>query len=358
MTKQQQGGGDRSTNIQAGGAVTVVNNGLTPDDAAALALALIRPELERFRGEAVQIVEKRATEFVNEALLPKMLELYPAGIATFADPDIQYAVTAAQRTYGRTGDRDVADVLVDILIDRTKQTQRDVLQIALTESLDVAARLTADQFAVLSLVWLLGYTMNNALGSRDALHSYFDTFYAPLIPVVKTTPATFQHLEYAGCGAVGLGGGRPNMEDAFIRQYPGLFSLGITKEQVAERVGVSADLSGITEHLLTECLNDNSMLQIAALNDEILAAKAEPLNLDPSIIDSLGACLRTNMMTPPAVREYLLSTNPEVAGPLLELWNDSPLRQFNLTSVGIVIAHANVRRITGVSPADISIWIN
>jgi hypothetical protein len=41
---------------------------------------------------------------------------------------------------------------------------------------------------------------------------------------------------------------------------------------------------------------------------------------------------------------------------VLELWNNSPFKRFELSSVGISIAHANFRRKTGET-LDLSIWI-
>jgi hypothetical protein len=42
---------------------------------------------------------------------------------------------------------------------------------------------------------------------------------------------------------------------------------------------------------------------------------------------------------------------------LYDRWQNSGMANFTLTSVGIAIAHANLRRRTGMS-ADLGIWIN
>lgn len=156
---------------------------------------------------------------IVERLLPRLAELNPAGVETFGDPDVQFALMAAQRTYARTGDKDVADVLVDILVDRTKETTRNVRQLALNESLEVAAKLTGDQFATLSILWLLKYTRNYSIVSRDSLHEYIDTYLAPHVPLLRTSLATFQHLEYAGCGSIGIG--QISIEAIFRKTYGG-----------------------------------------------------------------------------------------------------------------------------------------
>jgi hypothetical protein len=64
---------------------------------------------------------------------------------------MQYAVFTAQREFARSGDDQLGDILVDILVDRTKEPDRSLLQIVLNESLNVAPKLTADQLAAFCL---------------------------------------------------------------------------------------------------------------------------------------------------------------------------------------------------------------
>jgi len=38
-------------------------------------------------------------------------------------------------------------------------------------------------------------------------------------------------------------------------------------------------------------------------------------------------------------------------------WDNSSIKSFTLTSMGIAIAHANIKRLSGAF-ADLSVWIN
>lgn len=51
---------------------------------------------------------------------------------------------SAQKEHARIGDEDLGDLLVQLLVDRTKVRDRNLVQIALNESLEVAPKLTPD----------------------------------------------------------------------------------------------------------------------------------------------------------------------------------------------------------------------
>lgn len=353
MTRQSQTGGDYSTNVQGAGPVTIVHAGLSIEDAKEIALGLARPEFERLTGQATATACARAEEMVVERLLPRLRELNPAGIETFADPDVQYALMAAQRTYARTGDQDVADVLVDILVDRTRETERNVLQLSLNESLEVAAKLTADQFAALSLIWLIGYTRSN-ISSRDTLGTYIDTYLAPHVPRIRTSEATYQHLEYAGCGSIGVG--EISVEGAYRDTYGVVFSKGFTEQELSARFEGSPPTS--LNEILMPCPNGPDRQQFGVIDEHMLKERAAQLELTDTETANVVSLFNQQLMNDKEVRDYLRALRPSVMGPLIDAWSNSSMKHMTLTSVGITIAHANCRRIMGVSPADLSIWIN
>ncbi len=285
-------------------------------------------------------------------LLPKLAIENPRGIETFVDPDIQYSLRAAQLTYARSGDPDVADVLVDLLVDRTRAVERNILQISLTEALEVAAKLTPDQYAALSLIWLMRYTMNSGITNRESLRSYITKNIAPLVPSIKTGIATFQHLEYAGCGNLGVSA--VTLEQVFRSNYSGLFCKGFTEDQLSSAFGET--IPSEVRSLVIPCLNDSQLLQINMLNENDFKAKADVLGLDDIVRQKLRS-LNGVLFNDDELRSYLIESH-EIMDTLFEMWSNSGLRQMTLTTVGVTIAHANCRRILGESPADLSIWIN
>lgn len=353
MSRQSQSGGDYSTNVQGAGPVTIVQAGLSPEEAAKLALSLVQSEFEHLKDEAVNTAYARAEEMVQERLLPRLMALNPAGVETFADPDVQYALMAAQRTYARTGDKDVADVLVDILVDRTKETERTIRQLALTESLDVAAKLTADQFAALSIIWLIRYTRSLTVANQQTLQIYIDTHLAPHVSHLRSGRSTFQHLEYAGCGAVSMG--EVQLEAVFRNAYAGVFSLGFDNEEFSAAFGNQPPAR--IDEVLMPCLNEAGRQQVDALDEDAVRQRAAELHFTDEETLKLVSLFNQSLMPYEQVRQFLEETHPAMTQ-LFAVWTDSLIKNMTLTTVGIVIAHANCRRIMGQSPADLAIWID
>jgi len=56
------------------------------------------------------------------------------------------------------------------------------------------------------------------------------------------------------------------------------------------------------------------------------------------------------------IREKCVAVRPYVAD-LFTVWSESDIQNFTLTSVGMAIGHANVKRLVGKF-ADLAIWIN
>lgn len=187
MNKQNQKGGDNSTNIQAG-EVTVVQ-GLDYPQVREVALDVFRSNFYELSGQARDIATERA-EKITEEFLEKLQRENPEGFKKAEDPDFQYALFTVQKEYARTGDEDLGDLLVDLLVDRSKQEQRNILQIVLNESLNVAPKLTDDQLAALAVVFIFKYTQNHSIGNHEMLGKNLDSHVQPFLCVFRRMPNT------------------------------------------------------------------------------------------------------------------------------------------------------------------------
>lgn len=199
---QEQNVAEGSTAIQAGGNVTVT--GLTYTEVRNVALDVFKANFYELAGVAKEIARARAEE-ITESFLSKLQQENPAGFKKSDDPDFQYALFTVQKEYARNGDKELGDLLVDLLVDRSKQEQRDILQIVLNESLITAPKLTENQLAVLAVVFLFGYTQNFGVGNHQMFADYLDTHAAPFDSKLVKNMACYQHLEFSGSGAIGLG---------------------------------------------------------------------------------------------------------------------------------------------------------
>ena len=98
----------------------------------------------------------------------------------FEDPDFQFLVGSAQRASGRCGDEQVIDNLVGLISERSREKNRGRLALALNEAVEIAPTLTPNEFAALSLAFLLKHTRNATLVTLDKFSEYFVTHVRPL----------------------------------------------------------------------------------------------------------------------------------------------------------------------------------
>lgn len=188
---QSQIASDRATAIQAGGNVTVNKVGLSYSEARDVALDVFRANYYELVGAAKETARARAEE-ITEEFFRKLVDENPTGLGKSQDPDFQHALLSVQREYARCGDKELGDLLVDLLVDRSKQDQRDILQIVLNESLITAPKLTEKHLASLAVIFLFKYTKNNTVGDHELLGQYLDRHVLPfsskLERVMHSTP--------------------------------------------------------------------------------------------------------------------------------------------------------------------------
>ncbi len=346
---QKQDVAEGSTAIQAGGDVTITKTGLTYSEVRDVALDIFRSNFYELAGMAKETAKARAEE-VTEAFLEKLQKEYPAGLDKSYDPDFQYALFTVQKEYARNGDKELGDLLVDLLVDRSKQEQRDILQIVLNESLSTAPKLTESQLAALAMIFLLKYTQNFGLSNHKILGEYFDINIRPFVTKIVKNLTCYQHLEFSGCGSIGLSSN--NLEHILGNTYQGQFLKGFEEKEVLDR-SVSI---GLDERFFMRCLNDTSKIQVRAINKDFLEKSFDQHQIIQEDRNKISELFNINKMSDAEIKEKCIEIRPYMTS-LFEVWSESAMKQFTLTSVGIAVGHANIKRLVGEF-ADLSIWIN
>jgi hypothetical protein len=345
MSKQEQRSGDNSTNIQAQS--IVVTHGLSLAEARQVAMDVFRANFYELAGKARDTARSRG-EHITERIFAKLQDENPAGIAKAEDPDFQNALFTVQKEFARSGDEDLGELLVDLLVDRSKREHRDILQIVLNESLNTAPKLTNDQLAVLAVMFFFRYTQNLSVGTLTKLAEHLDRHISPFTRNLNRNDSCYQHLEFTGCGSVSLG--QIRLETIFAQIYKGLFVIGFDKNEIESR-GIAAD-----SPFIVPCLNDPNKLQVRAINKDGLQQSLTKQNVDDQLSGKLLTLFDAQGHSEPQIREKIVGLRPYMAE-VFDAWDESPMRSFNLTSVGIAIGHANIKRIVGEF-SNLSIWIN
>ena len=157
------------------------------------------------------------------------------------------------------------------------------------------------------------------MGNHALLGDYLDKHAAPFVAKVSEGPASYQHLEFAGCGAVGMMGG--SLESVLGQVYQGLFQKGFDgAEIVARNISIGSD-----SRFFMQCFNDPAKLQVRANSKEILNK-----NFDAFVVPEPDRAQITQLfdaakMTDAEIVEKCIEIRPYMKG-LFERWTKEGLQ--------------------------------
>lgn len=336
------------TALQAGGDINL-QQGLSYQDVRQVAQDLFEANFFRLTAVAREEAATRA-EYITEKFLKKLSKENPDGFSKANDPGFQNALYTVQREHAKAGDEDLGDLLVDLLVDRSKQDSRDLIQLVLDESLATAPKLTNGQLSVLAITFVLKYTVNTGVRSHELLGQYLDRHVIPFGESLAVSESSFTHLDFTGCGSTSVLVD-VSIEEILLQAYPALFSKGLASEEILD-----AGFSRVDERIFIKCINDISKFQVGVMRDSEIEQMLSMNGVAAGDVDLVKAVFARNMMSKEEVAEKILKLRPAMED-ILKKWSNSGMKSLSLTSVGKAIGHANVKRLAGEF-GSLSIWIS
>lgn len=344
---QKQEGGDSSTNYQ--GQVVTVYQGISYKDAKEIALDVFKSNFLELKNEAAVVAKQRAEE-ITETFLEKLNERSPAAINEFEKPALQDALFTAQKEYAKSGDKELGDLLVDILVDRANSPTRNMMQVVLDEALSTAPKLTIEQLDTLSLLFLLTHTRRLTINNLATFNDYIIKYISAFADNLTSERSSYNYIEYLGCGHV-RAGDYWQLENNLLQTYKAIFQKGFSKEEFELEVGPVDEYGAF----LIPCFHDVQKFQFNRINDKELNEAFDQANITEEMKGKLKAIYNKSTMALNEVRNYIISLDDRMKK-VFDVWENSVFKKMELTSVGVAIAHANYRRKIGET-MDLSIWI-
>ncbi|WP_426996322.1 LPO_1073/Vpar_1526 family protein [Pseudarthrobacter sp. N5] len=344
---QELTAGDGGINYQAAG--DIINNGPSRQEVQDIALGVYRANALELRGIAEDIAFARAERVTND-FLNRLMDKDPEAAKNLADPDIQSVMFEAQKEYARSGEEDLAKVLVELLADRTIETERSLRTLVLNEAISSVPKLTEQQRRAIGLVFLLRYS--RWTGKTPTPEDYFREFVVKdVLALGKDLPTSgpnYQHIEYVGAGTVSISSF--SFGSALRSGVEGLFTRGFTMDDVPQDL---RDAGQIQEGLVP-CLRSPERYQVAVMANQDIPALAKRLGF-PHLEQPLINLAQHGLVQDHEVVEEATAFDERILK-VSEAWGSTPLQNLTLTSVGIAIGHTYWRRVTeGTAP--LSVWL-
>ncbi|WP_155947104.1 LPO_1073/Vpar_1526 family protein [Pseudacidovorax intermedius] len=344
-----QEGGNDSTNYQAHS--ITINQGISYEQAEKIALSVYRENFLQMSQDAASTALHRA-EKITQDFLQSLNASNEQALQSMRNPSMQAALYNAQKAYAITGDNDLEGVLVNILVERAAHDKRTIQQITLDESIIVAPKLTFEQMDALTLNFLFSRTSKSNVRNIKDMTAFLRDEVAPFVSSAKINRTVFEHLEYAGCGSFMDANHLRALPEIFRIKYKGIFSRGGSAEDYASLL----ENPTARENLLIRCLRDSTLLQICALTDSHLDEICANNALPPEITKTAKVMFEQHTMNVQEIQTEIVKMCPELEK-LFSDWVNTDLSNFSLTTVGIAIARANLKRRTGVD-TELGNWIN
>jgi hypothetical protein len=97
-------------------------------------------------------------------------------------------------------------------------------------------------------------------------------------------------------------------------------------------------------------------LQPNAVNRDVFKQRAADIGLNVAQLDNVWNLFENSIPAPDSELVSLFTPHVTDIGLLFDLWQNTPLKNLKLNSVGIAIGHANAVRVTGFD-APLGVWI-
>ena len=346
---QRQRSGANSENVQIG-SVTINANGVSVADVIAISDEISQRNIEKYAAASQATVNGRTSQLSVKIAMT----LEERGrLESAADPGMQYSILTAQRDYARSGDEAIAENLVNLLADRSLETERNRRQLTIDEAIQVAGRLSIDQMNLLALVLFMRRPRPIVQVANIALfEARVEMDLLSLSDLITASHTEIDldlgHAAYAGC--VSITEGNCSVASGFWQVYSGCFTRGFTSEDLPNYLrDREAD-----RNLFIPCLRDPARMQVNAMSAASAVLIAEREGVDST---EYAGMLDRFRMSEEEITADLVSRGDKW-GRFVDHWDDTKLQHAELTPVGIAIAQANAVRVLGQQAVrPLSAWL-
>jgi len=327
-----------------------IQNGLTYTEVKDLVSSVVDQKLIEFKDEAETVYVQRTNEF-KQLLVEKLKILPEQEISKLKEPDTQLTLMEAAKISGRKQNEELRNLLANLVVSRIKNDKtgkEELKNIVYNEAISTINKLTVDQLKIITLCYLLRYTSYGGIVSWDAFKIYLNTHIKPFLGF-KDTSAEFQHIEYAGCGSIGIGSW--DLINIYKQQYSFLFLNLVEKDQI-DSLNLPDDVKKEIVFLDTK----EGKYFIRFKNKTDLEKHLKEKNVEEETEKKLVSIYESHIKNNEEIKKKI-SDEIDNGKELLELWEKSALKHLSLTSVGIAIGASYFEQVVG-EKIDIGIWIN
>lgn len=358
LSKQNQKGGDGSTNIQAD--QIIVQQGIDEKRAREIYQEMNLQLKKDYTEEALSVANERVTEFENR-LMPKM-ENVEGALDAFADPSFQLLLVEAQKTAASSERPADYDLLSELLIHRFQKGENRIVRAGISRAVEVVDEISDDALLGLTVIHAVN-TFFPATGDihqgLDKLDELFGKIFYGQLP---TGGDWLDHLDILDAVRLSSFGEMKKIEHYYPEQLSGYVDAGIRKksENFTKAMDILYD-NALPQNILVDHVFNSDFVRISISAKQRIDSitLTQQINHGGQIIHRPVALIEKQKIALNSIHDlYDSSVNIKNKNTrlLMESWDKKPNLNalkcwwnnlnvsIQITSVGKALAHSNAQR--------------
>lgn len=356
--KQNQKGGDNSTNVQTENFVMQV--GIDEKRAREVFQEMNLQLRREYAQEALEIANDRVREFEN-SLMPKM-EQVEGALQAFADPSFQLLVVEAQKAAASTERPADYDLLSELLVHRFRKGDNRIARAGIGLAVEIVDKISDDA--------LLGLTVAHTVGGflpmtgdphqgLDLLDKLFGKIFYGELPIGQEW---LDHLDVLNAVRVSTFGQLKKVKDYYSKVLSGYIDVGIESgsEDHAKAIEILKSHS-LSPDLLTKHSFNSSFFRIPVLNrenidlmsfkkknifegKEVVVTSTISQDQKDAIYSVYDLYSKDVTLRNQNIEAFMIEWDKRPNLKKLKEWWDNIPISLSITSAGKVLAHSNAQR--------------
>lgn len=359
IAKQNQKGGDGSTNVQAEQITMVV--GIDEKRAREIYQEMNLQLREDYSKEALEIANLRVSEFENK-LMPKMEEVDGA-LEAFTDPSFQLLLVEAQKTAASTERPADYDLLSELLIHRFEKGENRITRAGINRAVEIVDEVSDDALLGLTVF----HAVSNFLPISGEIHKGLavlnELFGKILYEELPTGNDWLDHLDILDTIRLNTYAKLKELPEFYAEQLSGYTDIGIEKDsanytkalEILNNNDLSQDI--LVEHDLNSnfvriAITNKNSIKSLRIQEEIIGENGETISISNPLpreqIEALTSVYnlykQDDTLKQKNIKSFKEEWNNKRNLKIINDWWCNLNSSFKLTSVGKVLAHSNAQR--------------
>lgn len=337
--KMQQTAGENSLQVQG----NTVNIGMSYADVKDLCTTLIMSELASYEQRANELARNRFDSIMDK-LLEALAQIDDKYRMRFQEPAIQFAASETFKEYIRSGNDELSDDLIDLMIERIMVDEHTTKQALIDEARQILPKLSPTTIAVLAI---LSFSKIILIRKKADFIEKLKSLSPILKDLGKPERMEIAYLEQVRCGQMlSFVNSFGDFIDAMMKTYAPVFSHSITIDDFNKYAGeICTNVGDNTLFLslitLFETKGTSMSMNISVISEDMFLAKKTELH------NALNEMMnRLPKYTKEEVCNFFLGIDPNWQN-AIDLFNRKDIRSFIVSPVGYYIGTRKLTKILG-----------